>query len=233
MDNKICYVTYTNSKCSDILDMFLLEQKKYTNLPMYFITDVMIPEQICFLYENQEPYYESWLKCLPSIPYDYFIYLQEDFILYGNVNQDKIFKYLDFLQNNQEYSFIRLLKCGDVGNKKIYETLYEIESDNKDIFSMQPTIWKKDDYIKIMKGTKNNMWLENETYRNFMIENNIKGLYHYDGENKRGLNHFDSSVYPYIATALVRGKWNLSEYPNELSPLINEYEININVRGIH
>ena len=233
MDNKICYVTYTNSKCSDILDMFLLEQKKYTNLPMYFITDVMIPEQICFLYENQEPYYESWLKCLSSIPYDYFIYLQEDFILYDHVNQEKINQYLNFLKTNQEFSFIRLLKSGSLNQNKVLDTLYEIESTNSDIFSMQATIWRKDDYVKIMNGTKNKIWLENETYRNFMIQNNLKGLYHYDGENKRGLNHFDSSIYPYIATALVRGKWNLSEYNKEILSLVNQYKINIDDRGIY
>ena len=232
MDNKICYVTYTNSKCSDILDMFLLEQKKYTNLPMYFITDVMIPEQICFLYENQEPYYESWLKCLSSIPYDYFIYLQEDFILYDHVNQEKINQYLNFLKTNQEFSFIRLLKSGSLNQNKVLDTLYEIESTNSDIFSMQATIWRKDDYVKIMNGTKNKIWLENETYRNFMIQNNLKGLYHYDGENKRGLNHFDSSIYPYIATALVRGKWNILEYSEELIPITGYYNINLNKRGV-
>jgi len=98
---------------------------------------------------------------------------------------------------------------------------------------LQATIWRKDDYVKIMNGTKNKIWLENETYRDFMIQNNLKGLYHYDGEPKRGLNHFDSSVYPYIATALVRGKWNMSEYGNELSIPINEHGIDVNIRGIY
>ena len=86
--------------------------------------------------------------------------------------------------------------------------------------------------MKIMDGTKNKIWLENETYRDFMIQNNIKGLYHYDNEKKRGLNHYDTLVYPYVATALVRGKWNMSEYGNELSRLTEKYKININNRGI-
>jgi hypothetical protein len=57
-------------------------------------------------------------------------------------------------------------------------------------------------------------------------------LYYYNEEKKRGLNHYDSSIYPYIATALVRGKWNLSEYNFELKPLLEKYKIEINLRGI-
>ena len=30
-----------------------------------------------------------------------------------------------------------------------------------------------------------------------------------EGDNKRGQFHWDSGVYPYFATAVVKGKWNL------------------------
>ena len=43
----------------------------------------------------------------------------------------------------------------------------------------------------------------------------------YKGENKRGAHHYDSSVYPYIATAIVKGKWNVTEYKNELTNIIS------------
>ena len=36
-----------------------------------------------------------------------------------------------------------------------------------------------------------------------------------------------------IATAIIKGKWNLSEYPTELTPLLEKYNINPEVRGIH
>jgi hypothetical protein len=65
-----------------------------------------------------------------------------------------------------------------------------------------------------------------------MSENKIKGLCHYDNEPKRGGNHYDSNVYPYIATALVKGKWIMSEYSNELSKLLTNYNIDQNKRGI-
>ena len=52
------------------------------------------------------------------------------------------------------------------------------------------------------------------------------------GERKRGLYHYDSLVFPYIATAINKGKWNYNEYQKELDIFFTEYEINPFERGI-
>jgi len=52
----------------------------------------------------------------------------------------------------------------------------------------------------------------------------VQGLYHYDNVLKRGMHHYDSSVFPYTASALVKGKW-CSEYKNELTELLRMYDI--------
>ena len=233
MFEKLCSVTYTNSKCSDVWEVFTKQQEKYCGLPNFFLSDKTIPnyDESTFIYNNEDSYYSVWLKNLPNIKYEYFIYLQEDFILYDYVNKSLLEEYLNFLISNKEYSFVRLIKSGNLNNKKISEHLYEIESTNSDIFSMQPSIWRTEDFLEIMMGTKNQIWLENQSYRDYMIEKKMKGVYHYDNENKRGLNHFDSSVYPYIATALVKGKWNLSEYKKELGDILESNNVDINQRG--
>jgi len=59
----------------------------------------------------------------------------------------------------------------------------------------------------------------------------IQGLVCYHGEPKRGKYHHDTSVFPYIATALVKGRWNVSEYREELEPLLVEYNIDEHHRG--
>ena len=84
-----------------------------------------------------------------------------------------------------------------------------------------------------MNGVKEPKWLENYKYNDFMVQNNIKGLYYYNNEPKRGSNHYDSELYPYIATALVKGKWNLSEYQKELGDLLEEYKLNVSKRGVY
>ena len=45
------------------------------------------------------------------------------------------------------------------------------------------------------------------------------------------MSHWDSKVYPYVATAIVKGKWNYSEYESELSSLHKEYNVDKNIRG--
>ena len=98
---------------------------------------------------------------------------------------------------------------------------------------MQATIWRTSDYIKLMGSVKDDKWLENDNYRLTMSEMGMKGSYHYDNEPKRGGNHWDTNVYPYIATALVKCKWNINEYPSELGDILLINNININNRGTY
>ena len=228
-------IAYTNSNCSDLWDVFQQQNGKYSTIPLYMISDKEvggINNDKLFIYNNDDDYYNVWIQALKKFDSDYFIYLQEDFILYDKVNNEKLNEYLEFLKQNPNYSFVRLLKSGRLRDKKIFDNLYEIESSNINIFSMQATIWRTKDYISLMEKVKDSKWLENDNYPKEMLRMGMKGLYHYDGESKRGENHFDSNIYPYIATALVRGKWNTSEYNNELTPIFLEFSIDKNKRGI-
>jgi hypothetical protein len=231
----VTQIAYTNSNCSDLWDMFVKENKQNTNIPLFMISDKHIDSmsnEKQLIYDNDEPYYQVWSKAANMFGDKYFIYLQEDFILYNKVNEGKIKEYCDFLDKNPQYSFIRLIKSGNLLNKKLSSTLYEIECDNINIFAMQATIWRTIDYIKLMNVVKSKGWLNEGDYRNTMINLNMMGAYHYDNEIKRGSAHYDSNVYPYIATALVKGRWNIREYNNELSKLLLKYGIYINRRGI-
>ena len=65
------------------------------------------------------------------------------------------------------------------------------------------------------------------------MEMGFNGLLYYENEMKRGLYHYDSTIVPHICTAIVGGKWNISEYKNELYSLFNRYQIDPNVRGLY
>jgi hypothetical protein len=212
--------------------MFIEQNRKHIGWPLFFITDKLIPnfpEDSQHIYNEEDNYSDIWVSVLKKINIDFFIYLQEDFILYDDVKINKINEYTETLKNG-DYSFVRLIKSGDV-NDKITDTLYEISSSNPYVFAMQTTIWKTKDYIGLLENVHEKKWLETDKYKQYMSENKIKGLCHYDNEPKRGGNHYDSNVYPYIATALVKGKWILSEYKNELNPLLLNYNIEFNKRG--
>jgi len=227
-------IAYTNSNCSDLWNVFQKQNQKYTTIPLYMISDKVvdcIDDDKLFIYNNENDYYNVWVEALKKFDSDYFIYLQEDFILYDKANDEKLNKCLEFLKQNPNYSFIRLIKSGRLREKRIFDNLYEIESSNPNIFSMQATIWRTKDYISLMEKVKDRKWLENDKYPKEMLKMGMKGLYYYDGEGKRGENHYDSSIYPYIATALVRGKWNTSEYNNELVSILSYFDIDKNKRG--
>lgn len=233
-NNLISQVVYTNSNCRDVWDVFIKQYEKHTKSKLFVISNTddfpINNKERIFTYSNNDSYYETWINALNYFNIENFIYLQEDFILYDNVDDKKIFDLSNIL-NNSNYSFLRLIKSGNLGNNLYTNNIFEIESCNENIFSMQTTIWKTKDYIDVLYNVKENKWLETINYTNYMCSKNISGLYYYQGEPKRGGNHYDSSIYPYIATALVKGKWNVSEYEQELFPIFNEYNINPNIRG--
>lgn len=228
-------IAYTNSKCEDLWEMFITQNRRHCNMPLYMISDKK-PDVFGYddahIYENSEPYYKVWIDALQKFGEDYFIYLQEDFVLYADVNQEKIDEYVEFLKNNPKYSFVRLLKSGQLYDKKLTDTLYEIESTNLNVFAMQATIWRTADYIRLLDAVRDSKWFETPVYRDKMIALNMSGVYHYNGEERGGKHHHNTRVYPYIATALVRGMWDMGEYGPQLGKLLTEYKVDLNKRGI-
>jgi hypothetical protein len=227
---KLIQIVYTNSNCSDVWEMFYFQNKKHANLPLAWISDKETPSGNDYIYDNKDAYWQVWGEALYKAEPEYFIYLQEDFILCGDVNYSKINEYVNFLDRNPEYSFIRLFKCGLVSNEKVTDTLYKINSTDQDAFAMQATIWRTSDYKKLMVKTAEPKWLETPKYREVMIQENMRGLYHYDNEPKIGNMHYGSNVYPLIL-ALSKGRWDISEYP-ELAKLLVDYKIDAKKRGI-
>lgn len=239
MDN-ICFVTYTHSNCLDLWKPYFDSLDEYSkNVKSYVLSDKISDEfenHRFFMYDDNLNYCNEFVKVLKSIKEDYFIYMQEDFILYDFIDKEKI-EYYKKILDKSKFSFVRLLKCGDVTETCVIDNLYLISQINKphnsiNSFSMQPTLWKKEDFIKLYEKSNCLKFGENWTYINTMNELKINGLYCYYKENKRGMNHFDSNVFPYIATAIVKGKWNYSEYKKELDIIFKKYNIDMNKRGM-
>jgi hypothetical protein len=236
--NNICFFTYTHSNCKDIWNPYFDSLEKYAkNIKSYVFSNVDSKDfanHKFIIYQDELNYCEEFVRGLKSIDEEYFIYMQEDFILYDFIDKKKI-EYYKKILDKSKFSFVRLLKCGDVTETCILDDLYLISQINKphnsiNSFSMQPTLWKKKDFIKLYLNTKKHTFGEGWEYTKSMNELNINGLYAYNLESRRG-GHFDSSVFPYIATAIVKGKWNYSEYNKELEHIFDAYKIDKNIRG--
>ena len=115
---------------------------------------------------------------------------------------------------------------------KITEDLVDIPESSMWNFLLQPTIIKTNKMIQLFKASKKtNIWDFELDVQRVCRDIGLKSCYADTSTNKIG-GHYESEVYPYIATAVVKGKWNYSEYPEVLTKMSNTYNINMKKRGV-
>ena len=238
MKKDITLVMYSHSSYSDVWPVFFKQADKY--LGQYkkalFSDDDLgkTPKDWDFFkYDDSKTYAERMHSCLIQLDTPLSFLHHEDMPLYDSPDYALLDLY-ERIVKNEDIDFVRLLRSVDVPlfNFKDVKTLYEVPSYSNFLFATQPSIFKTKSLAKIYGQTKI------ETIGDFEInaqsvcrENNIKGLFHYGGEPKRGAFHYDSNAYPYICTAVVKGKWNLTEYDEELKNLLKESNVDYKLRG--
>lgn len=230
---------YTHTDVKDVWSPFFGQTKKYMNdFKKYaFINkkDESVPDDyIQVIYDDKLPYIERLLHCLNQIDDEFIIFHHEDMFLYDKPDFERIFKYLKRLDKN--YFFIKLIRGGK-GTGMSDEEFPELKKITKDfeyIFAIQPTIWKREAFIRLLENTKaNSIWDFEIKAQKTCRDLNILGYYVDDNGKQRGRLHWDSKVYPYIATAVVKGKWNTKEYPEEMGEISRAYNIDYKKRGVN
>ena len=243
-DKEICRLTFTHTDCSDLWSIYFGEMKKYFNVEIdHFIcvnynnknyTSFIPKSTQVLLYDDKFKYSQRLRDCLSQLKnYKYVFFDHEDMFLFSLPDYKKLSKYYKLIRG-QIFDSIRLIKDSHskVSKSKHDDTLYEIANDSKWIFSIQPSIWNIEKLNKILnENLDSNPWeLENRSQK-VVKKMKLKIAYSNDNSNKRGMFHYDNKIYPYVATALNKGKWNTSEYSIELEKVFNEYLINSNLRG--
>ena len=238
MKDNITLFMYSHSSYSDVWELFFKQSELY--LPEYkkvlFADDDLgkTPDDWEFVqYNDNDSYSDRIAHCLRQIRTELCFLHHEDMFLYSEPNKDMLSSYEDIVSKT-DVDFIRLLRSVDSPffSHKDIDTIYPVPNHSQYFFSVQPTICKTDSLLKIYENTKTNHIREFEPkVQKTCRDLNIKGFFHYNGESKRGEHHYDSNVYPYIATAIVKGKWNLSDYPTELGNILKKNKINIDIRG--
>ena len=231
------YVFYSHYDYSDIWPLMFGQSKKFlSNKKKYLITNKIekdTPDDWSVIfYDDKKSYQERVYESLSNIEEEIIIFHHEDMFLIDNPNW-KIMNNLINLINSGEIDLIKLIKAS-YDDQEHYICKNNIHyNPNNLLFAIQPTIIKKENLIRIYKHTKGeNIW-QFEKNSNMLINYlGYSSCYYHEGtENKRGMFHWDSNVYPYIATAVVKGKWDYESYPNTLKQLHHEYEINPTTRG--
>jgi hypothetical protein len=231
--NNLCVLTHTHSDCKDIWPLYSAKMQKHVGLrhvavSNYFIEDDSLIYQ--FQYDDNQLFSERLEYALEKIPDEYILFMLEDYIPYADIDTNFISSSLVKMDLDRNIGFIRLLQSGAYKLCDYDDKLYVIHPDEYYLFSTQATIWRRTVLLDLVKSC------EIKTVRNepetspFLKKLNKIGLC----TNKKGNSvggHFDSVYLPYIATACVAGKWNISEYPM-LFDMLKEFKIDLNLRGI-
>ena len=220
-------VVYTHTDMKDVWSMFFGQLKKYLpNNKIYVVVnedDTQLSDMIRIIYDDTKPYTERWKEALPQINEETIIFLHEDMILFDEVDMSYIQRYYNLVNSGRVESIKMIYTNSTNPPSDIDNTLIP------SAFSIQPTLISKKSFVSLVESVPPlNIWKFEEA-----IESNDN---HYmvrlGNEKQRGKYHCDSIVFPYIATAINKGKWNMSEYREELDKLFGEYNINPFERGI-
>lgn len=223
-------VVYTHTDMKDIWPMFFGQLKKYVSNTKIYVAvnedDSYLSDYTIVKYDDSKVYTERWKQILPQISEEVILFLHEDMILFDSIKPDYIKKYFEYVKNG-EVNSIKLILAGEYFSESSIDSTLVFNEYSK--FSIQPTIVTKEFFTNVLNSVDElNIWEFEQaiagTGRDYMVR--------IGGEKKRGLYHYDSLVFPYIATAINKGKWNLNEYMNELNPMFEEYNINPFERGM-
>jgi hypothetical protein len=233
---------YTHSDMSDVWKPFFSRLRKHASLNWNVVVasdsfdvssnDVMGMDISHIQYDDALAYTDRLRNSLERAKSSGFIsdtilFIHEDMILYGDVNCSVIDDLICQV-DTKKFDSIKLIWASDVdGNSPSISGIYK---NNFSKFSIQPTIVNVDYLIQLCADH------QNKTIWNFEsdipTDNDKEVSYYSVGDSRRGIYHFNSSIFPYIATAITKGKWNFSEYPVEIQDIVNEYKIDIHTRGV-
>lgn len=230
MKSMLTLLAYSHTDFADVWPAFFGRIKRYMpNYKLIFLTNrdhKNIPVGVKkIFYDDNYSYTDRLNYCVSLIDEEVVLFMHEDMILYSAPLYKDIEKYCEYIKSNV-FDSIKLLHVGDdaVSSTEDENLFYGYFSR----FSIQPTIIKTATFAGILEKHKNLSIWEFE----YSIDSGGRHVMCRKlGSRKRGIFHYDSDVLPYMATGIVKGKWNTTEYPKELKEISIEYCIDLNVRG--
>jgi hypothetical protein len=223
-------IVYTHTDIKDVWPMFFGQLKKYIGDTKVYVAvnkeDESLSEYNQIIYDDSKLYTQRWVEILELIEEETFMFMHEDMILFDKVDFQWLEKYIGYVKDNLAES-IKLILAGDRFDEWSVDKTLVTNQYAK--FSIQPTITQKRVFQQLVENLPPmNIWEFEEAIvssgRDFMVK--------VGNEKKRGLYHYDSTIFPYIATAISKGKWNTTEYSKELDSMFREYSVNPFERGI-
>ena len=213
-------VLYTHSDVNWVWPFWLAQTDKYLSNydKIAFVNDNSFERKdyTTIQYDDSLIYRQRVSSCLDQLdPQEVIVFHHEDMFLYDEPNLKILDSYEKVVADGQ-VDLIKLLRNGTY--LKPYDKEQHLYSNPPEYgFAIQPTMCKVETLNRIFKEVKGNTIWDFETNAQKEVSKwDLTNLFIYNGCKKRGLAHWDSTVYPYVATAVVKGQWNFSEYRDEL-----------------
>lgn len=204
--------------CMGQLQKYFPDQKKY----ILVNEEIDCPEDdtvSVLVYDEGDCYTKRIREALKSIPEQFVLYTHEDMILYAEPNHPELNRVLQDMEKHG-IDFVKLIATIGITEEEITPKLRRQRGYT---FAVQPTLWKRESLSRLMSSYDLSIW-ELETNCQEFCRRDMNGYTYFSGDEPlRGQAHYDSFIYPYIATAVVKGKWNNLEYSTELYRLFDEY----------
>ena len=179
-------------------------------------------------YDDKLTYKNRILSCLDNIDDDEIVlFCHEDMFLYKKPNFEIIDEYINLIKSDN-CELIKLVRAFEnLDKSNIHDKLFK--NPDRQLFSIQPTLIKIKTLKYIYKTVPgDNIWeFEANTTKEYLKDLISLCSYDLNQDKKRGKFHYDSSVYPYICTAVIKGKWNFKEYKKELYEIFYNKKFNI------
>lgn len=226
---------YTHSDYSWVWPYWLGQTEKYHCFDDRKVIVDADPKQILsktdfaftdyYYYDSKKSYRDRVLQALHKMHVRNrpVLFMHEDMFLYKAPDSQKLEEFYNLVDSDKA-DVVKLIRAEDFLRKSdIHPNLYLNPPNLR--FAIQPSIIKISKLIEVFEGCSGgSIWeLESRMFTTPAIDPS-KSFFCYNGESKRGTSHYDSSIYPYVATAVVKGKWNMYEYKEELTRIFNEYK---------
>lgn len=231
----IAHLTYTHSS---YLDGWYMSHKAQTQHLGYFYREYvaiesssshdLFPSNFSVLtYDESLSYTDRLKSVIERIPDEFLFFTHEDMPLTGTPVTNSILEALDLLRKDSQIAVVRFIRVGKGLRLRLVRPtrlpyFHKIPGYSKWQFSVQPALWRKDKLLELLSLTPSrSVWSFEVDGQRVFKSLGLKGYQPISSGSRRGRHHFESVLYPYIATAIVKGKWNSLEYP-ELRELIRK-----------
>jgi hypothetical protein len=239
----IAYIFYSHSDYSDVWPIMFGQTDKYLpSVPKYFFVDegysetgFTVPMEnnwTVVLYSDSQDYPSRVSSCLNSVSEEFSIFHHEDMFLLDYPELDLVEELKGMVSegwaeriqfSRSSYSLTPEFNPGSHRNTVMAQPGLN--------FCIQPAIQSTNSLKEIYNGgiPGESIW-EFEQRMGFVKLTSL--MSYHEKDTKAGVHHWNSYIYPYCATAIVKGKWSLKEYP-ELEGLLKDYSIDWTIRGRH